>query len=73
MKERFTERDGELVTASLREAAASIAPARELAVLVGGVVAGVTDSFFGVESPLGAVYVAAGPAGVRYLAPAASE
>ena len=34
MNERFTERDGELVTASLRETAASIAPARELAVLV---------------------------------------
>jgi hypothetical protein len=73
MNERFTERDGELVTASLRETAARIAPAREQAVLVQSVVAGVTDSFFGVESPLGAVYVAAGPDGVRYLAPAATE
>jgi O-6-methylguanine DNA methyltransferase len=73
MNERFTERDGELATASLRETAARIVPARELAVLVTGVVAGVTDYLFGVESPLGAVYVAAGPDGVRYLAPASSE
>src|SRR5215212_6534901 len=73
MNERFTERDGELATASLREMAARIAPAREQAVLVDGVMAAVTDSFFSVESPLGAVYVTAGPYGVRYLAPAASE
>jgi methylated-DNA-[protein]-cysteine S-methyltransferase len=73
MNERFTERDSELATASLRETAARIAPAREQVVLVERVVAGVTDSFFSMESPLGAVYVAVGPAGVRYLAPAASE
>src|SRR5215217_6820783 len=73
MNERFTERDGELATAALVETAARIAPVGEQAVLVDGVLAGVTDSFFGVESPLGAVYVAAGPDGVRYLAPAASE
>jgi O-6-methylguanine DNA methyltransferase len=57
----------------LRDAARRIAPAREPAVLVDSVLAGATDSFFGVESPIGAVYVAAGPDGVRYLAPAASE
>src|SRR5215207_3442130 len=73
MNERFTERDSELATASLRETAARIAPAREQVVLVERVVAGVTDSFFSMESPLGAVYVAVGLAGVRYLAPAASE
>src|SRR5215212_458156 len=73
MNERFTERDSELATASLRETAARIAPAREQVVLVERVVAGVTDSFFSMESPLGAVYVAVGSAGVRYLAPAASE
>jgi O6-methylguanine-DNA--protein-cysteine methyltransferase len=69
MNRRSTER----VTAALGETAARIAPTREQAVLVESVVAGVTDSYFGVESPLGAVYVAAGPDGVRYLAPAASE
>jgi O-6-methylguanine DNA methyltransferase len=73
MNGRFTEREAGRVRAALSETAARIAPVREQAVLVEGVVAGVTDSFFGVESPLGAVYVAAGPDGVRYLAPAASE
>jgi len=42
------------------------------AVLVDGVLAGATDSFFGVDSPIGTVYVAAGPEGVRFLAPASS-
>ena len=38
-----------------------------------GVLAGATDSFFGVDSPIGRVYVAVGTHGVKYLAPAASE
>ena len=69
MNEMFTER----VTAALAETAARIVPAGEQADLVESVVAGVTDSFFSVDSPLGVVYVAAGPEGVRYLAPADSE
>jgi O-6-methylguanine DNA methyltransferase len=62
----------ERLTASLRETA-RVAPGRDPAVLVDAVLAQATDSFFGVDSPLGTVYVAAGPEGVRYLAPAASE
>jgi O-6-methylguanine DNA methyltransferase len=72
MNESFANRD--IVRASLRETAARIAaPAREPSVLVDDVLAATTDSFFEVESPLGMVYVAAGPEGVRYLAPAVSE
>jgi O-6-methylguanine DNA methyltransferase len=63
----------ERTTAALRETAVRIAPARATAVLVDEVLVGATDSFFGVGSPIGDVYVAAGPDGVRYLAPAASE
>jgi len=63
----------ERLTTSLRETAARVAPGRDPAVLVDAVLARATDSFFGVDSPLGTVYVAAGPEGVRYLAPAASE
>jgi methylated-DNA-[protein]-cysteine S-methyltransferase len=73
MKEPSVGHDAERLTAMLREAAARIAPGRDRAVLVDGVLAGATDSFFGVDSPLGTVYVAAGPEGIRYLAPAASE
>ena len=73
MNEPLANRDAERTTAVLRETAGRIAPARATAVLVDQVLAGATDSFFGVESPIGTVYVAAGPDGVRYLAPAASE
>jgi O-6-methylguanine DNA methyltransferase len=67
------ERDTERLTTVLRETAARIAPVRDPAVLADGVLADATDSFFGVHSPIGTVYVAAGPHGVRYLASAASE
>ncbi len=73
MNEASMKRDTERLTALLRETASRIAPGGDPAVLVDGVLAGATDSFFGVDSPLGTVYVAAGPEGVRYLAPAASE
>lgn len=59
--------------ARLRETATRIAPAREPAVLMDEVLAATTDPFFAAESPLGTVYVAAGPEGVRFLEPAASE
>jgi len=73
MNEPSAGHDTERVTALLRETASRIAPGGDPEVLVDGVLAGSTDSFFGVDSPLGMVYVAAGPEGVRYLAPAASE
>jgi O6-methylguanine-DNA--protein-cysteine methyltransferase len=63
MNEAFADRDAERPIATLREQT----------VLEDGVLDAVTDSFFGVESPLGTVYVAAGPGGARYLAPATSE
>jgi O-6-methylguanine DNA methyltransferase len=70
MNEPNMERDTSVL---LRETAARIAPAQDSAVLVERVLSGATDSFFGVDSPIGAVYVAVGPGGIRYLAPAASE
>ena len=73
MNEPFALNDAERPVATPRETAARIASPRESAVLVDGVLDEVTDSFFGVESPLGMVYVAAGPGGVRYLAPATSD
>lgn len=73
MKDPSTTHDAERLTELLRETAARIEPRRDSAVLVDGVVAGATDSFFGADSPIGTVYVAFGPDGVRYLAPAASE
>ena len=73
MNEPSLERDTELLAALLRETAASIAPARDKAVLVDGVLAGAADPFFAVDSPIGTVYVAVGQRGIRYLAPAASE
>jgi O-6-methylguanine DNA methyltransferase len=73
MNETFPNREEGRVAATLRETAARVAPAREHTVLVDEVLSRSTDSFFEVESPLGAVYVVAGPDGVRYLAPAASE
>jgi O-6-methylguanine DNA methyltransferase len=65
--------DAERLTELLRETAARIEPRRDRSALINDALAGATDSFFGVDSPLGTVYVAAGPEGVRYLAPAASE
>jgi O-6-methylguanine DNA methyltransferase len=59
-------------TTLLRETAARITPARDPAVLIERVLVGATDSFFGVDSPIGMVYVAVGPEGVRFLAPASS-
>jgi O-6-methylguanine DNA methyltransferase len=73
MNEPSLEHDTERLTALLRQTAARIAPAGDPGVLVDGVLAGATDSFFGLDSPIGTVYVAAGPDGVRYLAPATSE
>ena len=73
MNEPSLGHDAEHLSALLRERASGIAPGGDPAALVDGVLAGATDSFFGVESPLGTVYVAAGPEGIRYLAPAASE
>jgi hypothetical protein len=73
MNEPFAGHDAERLTELLRETAASIEPRRDPSVVISGVLAGATDSFFGVDSPIGTVYAAAGPDGVRYLAPAASE
>jgi O-6-methylguanine DNA methyltransferase len=73
MNEPTAAHDAQRLTELLRETAARIEPRREPSGLINDVLAGATDSFFGVDSPLGTVYVAAGPDGVRYLAPAASE
>jgi O-6-methylguanine DNA methyltransferase len=73
MKEPYVGNDAERVRVLLRETAARISPARDQAVVVDSVLADTTDSFFGVDSPIGPAYVAVGPHGVRYLAPAASE
>jgi O-6-methylguanine DNA methyltransferase len=73
MNEPAVAHDAERLAELLRETAARIEPRRGQRGLVGEVLAGGTDSFFGVDSPLGTVYVVAGPDGVRYLAPAASE
>src|SRR5215210_338570 len=55
----------------LREAAPGVAPEDPVA-LTQRALSGGTDSFFEADSPLGMVYVAAGPNGVRHVAPAAS-
>ncbi len=55
----------------LREAAQSVAP-EDPTSLAERALAGATDSFFEVDSPLGTVYVAIGPGGVRHVAPATS-
>jgi O-6-methylguanine DNA methyltransferase len=73
MNEPAVANDAERLTEVLRETAASIEPRRDRSALIDDVISGATDSFFGVGSPLGMVYVAAGPEGVRFLAPAASE
>src|SRR5215210_2653176 len=73
MNEPSAAHDAERLTELLRETAAHIEPRRDPSGLINDVLAGATDPFFGVDSPLGTVYVAAGPDGVRYLAPAASE
>lgn len=72
MNEPSMKRDGERAAALLQETATRIAPARDPAVLIDHVLESATDSFFGVDSPIGRVYVAAGPDGVRFLAPASS-
>jgi O-6-methylguanine DNA methyltransferase len=73
MNEPSAAHDAERLTELLRETAARIKPRRDPSVLTNAVLAGATDSYFGVDSPIGTVYVAAGPEGVRHLAPAASE
>ena len=55
----------------LRKAAEGISP-EDPAALTRRALSGGTDSFFEADSPLGVVYVAAGPDGVRHVAPAAS-
>jgi O-6-methylguanine DNA methyltransferase len=70
MNEPYVERDTSVL---LKKTAARIVPARDPSVLVEDVLSGATESFFGVDSPIGTVYVAAGPDGIRYLAPASSE
>lgn len=62
-------RDAERVAGLLRATAEHISPP-DPASLVERVLKDATDSFFGVDSPLGTVYVAVGAGGVRYLAPA---
>jgi O-6-methylguanine DNA methyltransferase len=55
----------------LREAAKSVVP-EDPASLMARALSGGTDPFFEADSPLGTVYVAAGPNWVRHVAPAAS-
>jgi O-6-methylguanine DNA methyltransferase len=62
----------EQVSELLRRVAQRIEPSRDTASLVERVFKGVVDSFFHVGSPIGPVYVAVGPNGVRCLAPAGS-
>jgi O-6-methylguanine DNA methyltransferase len=62
----------EQVSELLRGVAECIAPSRDTASLVEHVLEGVVDSFFHMGSPIGPVYVAVGPDGIRYLAPAGS-
>jgi O-6-methylguanine DNA methyltransferase len=73
MNEPSTAHDAERLAGVLRDTAARIEPRRDPADLINDVLAGATDSFFGADSPIGPVYVAFGPDGIRYLAPAASE
>jgi hypothetical protein len=61
----------ERVIGLLREVARGVAP-EDPAALTQRALSGGTDSFFEADSPLGVVYVAAGPDGVRHVAPAAS-
>ncbi len=72
MNETYRNHETGRVISSLRKSASWITPEQEPDVLVDGVLAGSTDSYFTVESPLGPVYVAAGREGIRYLAPAVS-
>ena len=62
----------ERVVGLLRAAGERVDSRRDFAPLVERVLESATDSFFRVSSPLGRVFVAAGPEGVRYLAPASS-
>ena len=61
----------ERVIGLLREGARNVAPDNS-ASLVERMLKGATDAFFEAESPLGAVYVAVGPGGVRHVASAGS-
>jgi O6-methylguanine-DNA--protein-cysteine methyltransferase len=71
INELFDDRAAEHVVGLLREAQRS-APPPGLDFLVERVLEGATDSFFDVDSPIGPVYVAIGPEGVRELDPADS-
>jgi O-6-methylguanine DNA methyltransferase len=73
MNEPSTARDDQRLTELLQVTAARIEPSRESTVLMNDVLSGATDAFFGVDSPIGTVYVALGTDGVRHLSPAAAE
>lgn len=62
----------ERVSGLLRGVGERIAPSRDTASLVERTLEGAVDSFFSVGSSIGPVYVAAGPHGIRHLAPAGS-
>lgn len=66
------DRDTGHVAELLREAAGYLAPTGDSGQFVERVLADTTDSFFDVDSPVGPVYVVAGLAGIRFIAPAAS-
>ena len=68
----FGEIEVERLAGMLETTAGSIGMGRSFAPLAERALGSATDSFFGLDSPIGAVYVAVGPAGVRYVAPAAS-
>ncbi len=72
MNKPFDGRDPGHVVELLRATAEGIATLAEPAPLVERVLNSATDSFFSVDSPIGAVYAAVGPDGVRYVAPAGS-
>lgn len=72
MSESSGKLEAERLSGLLATAAESIEAGRDFAPLVERVLESATDSFFDVDSPIGVVYVAVGPAGVRYVAPASS-
>jgi methylated-DNA-[protein]-cysteine S-methyltransferase len=73
MRVRCSACNDERLTGVLRGTAGRIAPRRGPAALISDLLSGAIDSFFGADSPIGAVFVALGPRGVRYLSPAAAE
>jgi O-6-methylguanine DNA methyltransferase len=73
VNEPYRARGDASLTELLRVTAERIEPRREPSSLISDVLSGATDSFFGVDSPIGTVYVALGAGGVRYLSPAAAE